>query len=100
MPERTPFLDAAPPHWAARGLVYVILVVFGTAAVAASVIEVPETVSSPFVLVPVRGTDPVRATRGGVLVKPLATEGKEVAAGEVLFVIKSETAVDRTANLE
>jgi membrane fusion protein len=100
MPEHTPFLDAEPPHWAARGLAYVIILVFAAAAVAASVVEVPETVSSPFVLVPIRGTDPVRAVRGGMIARGLAAEGQEVAEGDVLFVIRSETAVGRTADLD
>jgi membrane fusion protein len=100
MVDHTPFLDAEPPHWAARGLAYVIILVFAAAAVAAWVVEVPETVSSPFVLAPVRGTDPVRAVRSGVIARGLAVEGQEVAEGDVLFVIKSDTAVDRTADLD
>jgi membrane fusion protein len=100
MADHTPFLDAEPPHWAARGLTYLVILVFAAAAAASVVVEVPETVSSPFVLVPVRGTDPVRAARGGVMAEALAKEGQEVAAGDLLFVIRSETAGDRTADLD
>ena len=81
MSEREEFLDVEPPHWAARGLAYLVILVFGATAVASAVVEVPETVSARFVLVPVRGTDPVRAARGGVMARALAVEGREVASG-------------------
>ena len=100
MADPTHFLDSAPPHWAARGLTYLVLLVFAAAAVASAVVEVPETVSARFVLVPVRGTDPVRAVRSGVLAQALAVEGQEVAEGDLLFVIRSETAVGRSADLD
>jgi len=57
MPEDThPFLDPTPPHWAANGLAYLVIAVVAIATVAALVVQVPETVSSPFVLAPCSGT--------------------------------------------
>ena len=51
-----PFLDTTPPHWAANGLAYLVIAVVAVATVAAVVVQVPETVSSPFVLAPCSGT--------------------------------------------
>ena len=59
------FLTLAAPHWAARSLSYAIIAVVLVAAIASIVIKLPETVTADFVLVPARGTDPVRATRQG-----------------------------------
>ena len=51
-----PFLDPTPPHWAANGLAYLVIAVVAIATVAAVVVQVPETVSSPFVLAPCSGS--------------------------------------------
>jgi hypothetical protein len=51
-----PFLDPTPPHWAANGLAYLLIAVVAIATVAAVVVQVPETVSSPFVLAPCSGS--------------------------------------------
>jgi biotin carboxyl carrier protein len=97
--EGPPFLDVDPPHWAARGLTLVILVVFVAAIVASVVITLPETVSSPFVLVPGHGADPVRAARSGVVAAVRVAEGQTVARGAAAFVIRSAAAGDRSAEL-
>jgi membrane fusion protein len=52
-----------------------------------------------FVLVPLRGADPVRALRQGQVVAVRLAEGDEVARGAVLFVVRSEPAADRSAEL-
>jgi multidrug efflux pump subunit AcrA (membrane-fusion protein) len=95
----TPFLGGEPPHWAARGLAYVLISLFATALLAAFVVRVPETVSAPFVLVPVQGTDPVRAARGGVVTDVLVSEGTSVQSGGDLFAIRSQPLGDRFAEL-
>ena len=96
-PEGTPFLHVEPPPWAARGVAYVLLAVFAAAALAAVVITLPETVSSSFVLVPLQGTDPLRAPRSGVIARVLATEGQVAAQGDPLYVIQSVFLGDRAA---
>jgi membrane fusion protein len=96
---RAAFLDVQPPHWAARGLAYVLLLVFAAAAVASVVITLPETISGPFALVPVRGTDPVRAPRSGVLSAVRVSEGQAVAKGDPAFAIRSAAIGDRSAEL-
>jgi multidrug efflux pump subunit AcrA (membrane-fusion protein) len=70
------------------------------AAVASVALHIPETVSSPFVLEPVRGVDPVRATRSGIVAKVYAAEGHEVAKGAPLFLLHSSPVGDRSAELQ
>ena len=70
-----PFLPTEPPHWAARGLTWIVLVVFAAALIASIVITLPERVSSPFVLVPAHGTDPIRASRASSAPTPRSSGG-------------------------
>lgn len=65
VPADPPFLDPEPPHWAARGLWYVLVLVVAMGLVAAMLVEIPETVSGRFVLVehstaPGNGQGPLR----------------------------------------
>src|SRR5437868_566656 len=84
------FLDVEPPHWAIRGLAYVLILLFMGAAVTAAVVQVPETVDAPFLLVPTSGADPVRALREGTVTSVLVNDGQLVKAGDVLLVIESQ----------
>lgn len=61
--EAPAFLDNDPPHWAARGLAYLVLGLFLVAAVVSVVLQLPETVSAPFVLAPVEGGDDAAGRR-------------------------------------
>jgi membrane fusion protein len=97
--EAPPFLELEPAPWATRGLAYLLIALFVIGATAAVVVRVPERVSGTFVLVPVRGTDPLRAAREGVIAEVRATEGSSVATGTPLFVIRSEPVGDRSATL-
>jgi multidrug efflux pump subunit AcrA (membrane-fusion protein) len=92
------FLDTTPPHWAARGLAYTILSLFVVSMLAAVIVHVPETVSGRFTLVPIKGTDPVRAIRSGVLSEVLAGEGDTVSQGAPLFQLRSSSMSDRSAD--
>jgi membrane fusion protein, hemolysin D len=94
-----PFLAEAAPHWAARGLAVVVLVLFAVAVVASIVITLPETVSSPFMLVPGHGADPVRASRAGTVTAVRVSEGQRVERGAPVFVVRSTTIGDRAAEL-
>jgi HlyD family type I secretion membrane fusion protein len=93
------FLALAPPHWAARGLSYAIIATVVIAAIAAVVIRLPETVSADFVLVPARGTDPIKATRQGIVNRVFVSEGQSVNQGDVIATLRSESAGDRSAEL-
>ncbi len=105
MPDREPTLDDTPflpdvaPHWVIRGLSTLLVGLAATALVLSIVIRIPETVTSPFVLVPVRGTDPVRAARSGVITKVAVHDGEAVAQGDRLFVLQSSPFGDRSAEL-
>lgn len=94
-----PFLETEPPHWAARGLAYFLILLFVVAAVAAIFVRLPETVSSPFLLVPVRGTDAVKTLRSGVVVEAKVSEGQAVARSTTIFVIRSQEVGDRFSEL-
>jgi multidrug efflux pump subunit AcrA (membrane-fusion protein) len=94
------FLELAPPHLAARSLAYLIILVCVIGGIAAVVIQMPETVSAQFVLVPVRGADPIKAARQGVITQIFVNEGQTVKHGETIAVLKSEAVGDRTADLQ
>ncbi|HSB73812.1 MAG TPA: HlyD family efflux transporter periplasmic adaptor subunit [Candidatus Methylomirabilis sp.] len=93
------FLNIDPPHWAARGLALVLIGLALAVLAASLVIRLPETVTSPFVLVPVQGTDPIRAPRSGVVAAIRAGEGQTVSRGEPTVVIRSAAVGDRAAEL-
>lgn len=93
-----PFLDTTPPHWVARGLARLIIALFIIVLIAAALIRIPETVSGRFTLVPVHGTDPVRALRGGVVSEVRVSEGDTVSKGAMLFVVRSSSLSDRSAD--
>lgn len=97
--DEPPFTPSDPPHWVARGLAYVLMALAAVMVLAAAVVDVPETVSGRFVLVPVRGLDPLRAPRKGIADTVRITEGQRVATGDTLFVIRSEPAGDRYSQL-
>ena len=95
-----PFLETVPPHWAARGLAYVLILLFVVALGVSILLHLPETVSSPFVLVPVGGTDAVRTLRGGVVVESPVLEGQMVTKGATIAVIRSQDVGDRFSELQ
>ncbi len=104
MPEPTDdhsseFLDREPPHWAVRGLGYLIIVMFVIGLTAAAVVTLPETVSGAFRLVPVDGADPIRSRKDGVVTTIAAREGDAVAANGLLLVINSSSMADRSGDL-
>jgi multidrug efflux pump subunit AcrA (membrane-fusion protein) len=88
--EETPFLAPDPPPVVARGLAWVLLLIFLTAAVLAAIVKIPDTIVARFILVPVRGADPVRAPKGGTIVQAAASEGRIYEQGAVLFAIRSD----------
>lgn len=95
----TPFLTSDPPHWAARGLSYLLMLIFVSLVAASILIQIPETISAPFVLAQRLGTDPVRALRHGIIQQVDLVEGQSVKQGDMLFVIRSEQTGDQSADL-
>jgi len=96
---RIAFLEPDPPHWVARGLGYVLILVSVAALVFSLLVQIPETVSSPFVLTPMHGTDPVRSQSAGVVAEVRVREGQSVFEGDILFVVHSTPTGDRSADL-
>ena len=96
----TSFLTMTPPSWAARGLAYALITIFVIGAIASVAVTLPERVTASFVLVPVRGADPVKASRGGVVGRVMVSEGQSVERGEVLLTMRSEVAGERSAELQ
>src|SRR5882672_6089672 len=94
-----PFLQTDPPHWVARGLSSLLLLLFAAAFSIAALVQVPETVAGSFVLVPEHGADPVRAAREGTITDVRASEGERVTKGATLFVIRSQAIGDRAAEM-
>ena len=91
MDEEVSFLETRPPHWAANGLAYLVIAVVALAAVAAVAVQVPETISSPFVLVPCSGAllrQQVEASEAyideGDLPSELACAGEKLQAKLIL----------------
>jgi multidrug resistance efflux pump len=96
-PSDTQFLDSSPPLWAAKALAWVLLALFAAAALALVLVQVPETVAAPFVLVPERGADPVRSLHDGIVTAVQVSDAETVETGTVLFTINSESVGDRAA---
>ncbi len=94
-----PFLPSRPPPWIVRGLAAFVIAVFVLALVFAVAIRVPETVASPFRLIPRSGTDPVRAPRGGVVTRVDFRDTSPVEKGAILFVVRSSLVGDRSSEL-
>jgi len=94
-----PFLETSPPHWIARALSTLVIALFAVALIAAILVRVPETVVGPFVLVPERGADPVRSAREGTVADVRAIEGQSVQKGATMFVIRSQSVGDRSAEM-
>ncbi|MGA2016952.1 MAG: HlyD family efflux transporter periplasmic adaptor subunit [Opitutaceae bacterium] len=91
----SPLLPADPPHWVVLGTAWLIIALFATALLALVLVHVPETIRCPCVLVPERGADPIQSPRLAIIREVRAGEGREVAAGEELFVLSSEDVGDR-----
>jgi multidrug efflux pump subunit AcrA (membrane-fusion protein) len=94
-----PFLDRTPPPWAARSLVWILIGLFAATVIAAVAIDMSETVSARFVLVPERGADQIRAARDGSVAEIRASEAESVDRGQVLLVLRSSAIGDRSAEL-
>jgi len=83
-------LPQDPPPAIVRAVAWLLVLLFATALTALVVVEVPETVRSPFVLAPIGGADPIQAPRLAVVAEAKVTEGQRVTAGAELFVLRSD----------
>jgi multidrug efflux pump subunit AcrA (membrane-fusion protein) len=83
-------LPQDPPPWFIRSTAWLLIAMFGVALLASVLVKLPETVSCPFILVPVGGADPIQAPRMAVVNRVCVTEGQKVAAGDPLFILRSD----------
>ncbi len=87
-------LPQEPPHWIVRGTAWLIVALFVTMLVASILVHVPETIRCPCILVPEAGADPIQSPRLSVIRQVRVSEGRQVAAGDELFVLSSEDVGD------
>lgn len=97
LPSSPPYLTPAPPVWAARALACVLFALFAAGSLVLFLVQVPETVTAPFVLVSERGADAVRTPHDGIVTSVHVTDAQVVQPGAVMFTISSEMAGDRAA---
>ena len=90
----SPMLSKDPPHWVVRGTAWLIVALFATGLLASILVHVPETIRCPCILVPESGADPIQSPRLAVVRQVRVGEGREVAAGDEMFVLSSEDAGD------
>ena len=86
--EARAFMGSLRPFWG-RALLYIVLLFIGIALAWASLGEVDVVASAPFRLVPLGQVKTVQAKRGGEIEWIGIAEGDHIAAGQVLFKLKS-----------
>lgn len=84
-----------PPHLVIWGTAWLIIGLFATGITAAFVVHIPETINCACFLVPETGADPIQSPRAAVIRQVKVSEGREVAAGDELFVLSSEEVGNR-----
>jgi len=77
------------PFHAARAIAALLLVLFAAIAAAAVLVDYPETIHAPFVLLPESGADPIQSPFDGIVEEVRAVTGARVAQGDILFVLRS-----------
>jgi membrane fusion protein len=85
-----PLFPARPPNAVALSIGTLLVALFAVVVAVAFLVRFPDTVRSPFVLVPEGGADPVRAPRAGTVTEILVTETQDVRKGQDLFVLRSQ----------
>lgn len=83
-------LPQDPPPWFVRSIAWLLISIFGVAFLAAVLIQLPETVTCPFLLVPAEGADPIQSPRLAVVSRVSVTVGQTVKAGDPLYVLRSD----------
>jgi multidrug efflux pump subunit AcrA (membrane-fusion protein) len=88
-------LSQDPPNLVIWGTAWLIIALSATGLLASFLVHVPETIRCPCILVPEGGADPIQSPRLAVVRQVRVGEGREVAAGDELFVLSSEDVGDR-----
>ncbi len=77
------------PFRAARLIGGLLIIFCAVVAVAAVLIDYPETVTAPFILLPESGADPIQSPFDGVVEEVHAAVGGNVTRGQMLYVVRS-----------
>ncbi len=83
-------LPQDPPPWFVRATAWLLIGLFGVALLAAILVQLPETVTCPFLLVPAEGADPIQSPRLAVVSRVSVSLGQTVKAGDPLYVLRSD----------
>lgn len=83
-------LSQDPPPWFVRSLAWLLVGLFAIALLAATFVQLPETVTAPFILVPENGADPIQAPRMSIVHQVCVRMGQSVKAGDPLYVLRSD----------
>lgn len=98
-PEAAMLPQDLPPRFT-RFVAWLLIALFASALLGATLVRIPETIRCPCVLVPQHGADPLQSPRQAVISEVRAGEGQEVAAGAVLFVLRSDEIRDAHTQLQ
>ena len=88
------------PFRAARVISAFLLALAAIVAAAAVLVDYPETVTAPFVLLPESGADPIQSPFDGVVEEVRVATGRDVVRGEVLFIVRSPRIQELAAELQ
>ncbi len=83
-----PIAQQDPPSWFVSAFAWLLIALFATALLAAIFVHVPETVRSPFVLMPENGADAIQSPRPGVVAQVFVKAGQTVRRGDRLFLLR------------
>lgn len=86
----TALLPQTMPAAVALGMASFLTLATLIAALVIVLVPFPESVTSPFVLKPTAGMEPMQAPRDSIIEEVLVTDGSSVEAGTVLFVLRSD----------
>jgi multidrug efflux pump subunit AcrA (membrane-fusion protein) len=88
--DQSEMLPQDPPPWIPRFMAWLLISFFALALLVSVTVQLPETVNSPFVLVPNEGADPIQSPRVAVVHRVAVGEGQSVKRGDELFVLRSD----------
>ena len=87
-------LPQDPPPWFVRSMAWLLIAMFGVALLAAIFVKLPDTVTCPFLLVPVGGADPIQSPRLAIVYRVCVRVGDTVKVHDPLYILRSDEVRD------
>ena len=87
-------LPQDPPPWFVRSMSWLLIAMFGVALLAAIFVKLPDTVTCPFLLVPVGGADPIQSPRLAIVYRVCVRVGDTVKVHDPLYILRSDEVRD------